>query len=361
VVLDFKSLYPSIIRTFNIDPYSYVSDCKGKNLIKAPNGACFRNEDGILPILIQRLWKEREKARNEKDELTRHAIKILMNSMFGIIASPSCRFFDLNIANAITHFGQYIIKLSAEEVEKMGYKWIYSDTDSLMILPGAKNLEGADKIGEKIEKHINEFYKNLVKKEYGRESFLELSYDKCFVKFLMPKLRGKEAGAKKRYAGLIVKDGKEEMQFTGLEFIRTDWTKLAKKFQHELFNLIFHNKDPANYTKKFVNDIKKGEYDELLVYKKSMRRKIEEYAVETPHKKAAEKVLAQGLKLESNVISYIMTEDGPEPLGHIKHKIDYEHYIKKQIKPIADSILVFFDADFDSLIKGSRQTNLDKF
>ena len=52
LILDFKSLYPSIMRTFNIDPYSYVLNCKGKNLIKAPNGACFRNDNGILPFSL---------------------------------------------------------------------------------------------------------------------------------------------------------------------------------------------------------------------------------------------------------------------------------------------------------------------
>ncbi len=358
VVLDFKSLYPSIIRTFNIDPYSYVSGCKGKNLIKAPNGACFRNEDGILPILIQRLWGEREKARKAKDELTRHAIKILMNSMFGIIASPSCRFFDLDIANAITHFGQQILKLTHEEINKLGYNVFYGDTDSNFVVSNAKNLNEADKTGIKIEKHINDFYNNLVKKEYNRDSFLELSYDKCFIKFLMPKLRGKEAGAKKRYAGLIVKNGKEEMQFTGLEFIRSDWTELAKKFQHELLDRVFHNKDIINFTKKFVDDIKKGEYDNLLVYRKNIRKELKKYTKTTPpHVKAARKLSV----LDSNKIEYVMTEAGPEPIQNLKHKTDYEHYIKKQIKPIADSILVFFNTDFDSLMAGSKQLDLTKF
>ncbi|MBI4447760.1 hypothetical protein HY643_02175, partial [Candidatus Woesearchaeota archaeon] len=145
VVLDFKSLYPSIIRTFNIDPSSYVEKCKGKNLIKAPNNACFRNEEGILPAIIQGLWGEREKARKEKDELARYAIKILMNSFFGVMASPSCRFFNLNIANAITHFGQFIIKLTAQRIEEEGYKVIYSDTDSVFIITKAKRMEEAEK------------------------------------------------------------------------------------------------------------------------------------------------------------------------------------------------------------------------
>ena len=358
LVLDFKSLYPSLIRTFNIDSYSYVSDCKGKNLIKAPNDACFRNENGILPFILTKLYHEREKARKEKDELTRHAIKILSNSFFGVLGNPSCRFFDMNVVNAITHFGQYIIKLTYDEIEKLGYKVIYQDTDSSFVISNAKSLEEANEVGRKIEKQINEFYKEFINKEYNRKSFLELSFDKCFVKFIMPKLRKAETGAKKRYAGLILKDGKEEIKFTGMEFIRSDWTGLAKKFQHELFDRIFHNKEVVDYVKNFLKDLKKGKYDDLLVYKKVMRKEIGDYAVDTPTKKVVNKLLAQGITLESNIISYIMTEDGPEHVDHLQHKIDYEHYIDKQIEPIADAILIFFNTNLDNLLKGNKQNSL---
>ncbi len=779
LVLDFKSLYPSIMRTFNIDPYSYVPDCKGKNLIKAPNGACFRNEKGTLPEILEKLYHEREKAIKEKDNLTKHAIKILSNSFFGLLANPACRFYDVNMTNAITYFGQHILKLTHEEINKVGYKIVYGDsitkdrfvtllinnqiviknieelfndyssnikkkgdkdfidlsrnnikaltlnyktiksefskltevirhktdkkvyrinqkygetictedhsivilkdgklkevkpkelnnnslinvkycsclkkidtvdlypllnkykieriykgrkkvseaklvndsylsfgwmnrkkpiilkrfinvgskdfdalcrllgvyvaegssstpettktrlgasisssntfllkqlqrdycrlfknvkvsiikstkkerkliyynkgqrkkviykdntyklqlmnilsavffkmlcgqkshskklpefiyhapnkykecflkymilgdgcrrendnrysnsykkqnfsyntsslqlisglsfvlgqlgvnyslqyrhskknytiqtcsknnirlntkieeinykgyvydlnvennhmfvdacgqillhnTDSNFVVSNAKNIDEADKIGMKIEKHINEFYKNLVKKEYNRESFLQLNYDRCFVKFLMPKLRKSDVGAKKRYAGLVIKDRKEEIQFTGLEFIRTDWTELAKKYQHELLDRIFHDKEIINFTKKFVENTKSGEYDNLLVYKKNIRKELGEYTkITPPHVKAARKLSV----LDSSKIEYVMTEDGPEPLQSLRHKIDYQHYINKQIKPIADSVLIFFNTDFESLMKGSRQMDLTKF
>ena len=361
LILDFKSLYPSMMRTFNIDPYSYVSDCKGKNLIKAPNGACFRNEDGVLPEILTKLYHEREKARKEKDELTKYAIKILMNSFFGVLANPSCRFFDINMTNAITYFGQDILKITHEEIKKLGYDIAYGDTDSSFVISKAKDLEEAENIGKNIAKYINEFYKKFIKNNYNRESFLELSYEKCFVKCLMPKLRKSDVGAKKRYAGLVIKNGKEEIQFTGLEVVRGDWTNLAKKYQQELLDRVFHNKEVINYTKKFVDDLNNGRYNDLLVYKKTMRKGIEDYAVETPHKKAAKKLIGAGIKLESNIIRYVMTEDGPEPFEHIKHKIDYKHYIEKQIKPIANSILVFFNTDFESLLNGNKQTLLDNF
>jgi len=62
--------------------------------------------------------------------------------------------------------------------------------------------------------------------------------------------------------------------------------------------------------------------------------------------------------LESNKIEYVLTEDGPEPIQNLKHKIDYKHYIDKQIKPIADSILVFFNTNFEALISSTKQKSL---
>ena len=63
-------------------------------------------------------------------------------------------------------------------------------------------------------------------------------------------------------------------------------------------------------------------------------------------------------KINSSIISYVITEDGPEPVEKIRHKIDYEHYIEKQLKPIADSILVFYNKKFDDLMSGSSQKTL---
>ncbi|MBI2671481.1 DNA polymerase II [Candidatus Woesearchaeota archaeon] len=358
LVLDFKSLYPSVIKTFNIDPYSFTK-IKANNVVIAPNNAMFRNEDGILPMIIQRLHEEREKAKSEKNDSASYAIKILQNSFFGVLASPNCRFYNLDIANAITHFARYLIQLTAKKINEMKYEVIYSDTDSCFLISNAKSHEEAKKIGEKIEKEINGFYDEFIKKEFKRKSFLELEFDKCFIRFLMPKLRHEEKGAKKRYAGLIInEDGKEEISFTGLEAIRSDWTDAAKKFQYELFDKIFHKQEVSSFIKKFVEDLKNGKYDDLLVYKKTLRKGLKNYTKISPqHVQAARKLD----KLESNVIEYYITTEGPEPKQKLKHKIDYDHYVKKQIKPIADSILTFFDKDFDDMIKGNKQTSLFKF
>ena len=279
-----------------------------------------------------------------------------MNSFFGVLANPICRFYNLNIANAITYFGQELVKKTAKQVGEKGYEVIYSDTDSVFINTKVNSKIEADKIGKKLETEINSFYENYIRKEYKRKSFLELEYEKCYLRFLMPKLRGKAEGAKKRYAGLLKEDGKEKLEFVGLETVRSDWTEAAKKFQQELLDRIFHKKEVTKFIKKFVEDLNAGKYDEGLIYRKSIRKELKGYVKTTPpHIKAARKLKNHKVK---RTIEYYITTDGPEPIQELHHKIDYKHYLDKQIKPIADTVLSFFDTTFEDTVEGTKQTSL---
>ncbi|MBN1175448.1 DNA polymerase II [Candidatus Woesearchaeota archaeon] len=376
LVLDFKSLYPSLMRTFNIDPYSYVGekqyleqeiDVNDKDqYIIAPNDAVFRNEEGIMPSMLKTLWDERDVARRQGNELARYAIKILMNSMYGVLASPNSRYHIRNLSNSITSFGQYFIKLTASRLEEQGYDVIYGDTDSVFVDVKTKDLLEADNIGKSIEKDLNKFIQKHIEEKYNTNSVLELEYEKLFKKFFMPKARGTEVGAKKRYAGLKVtglgtESQKEQLDFTGLEFVRRDWTELAKEFQLKLLDLIFSDaKDEAieNFVSNFVDDIKSGKLDELLVYRKSLRKDVESYTKTTPPHVKAARMLD---KIEGSIIEYVITLEGPQPIQKILAPLDYDHYIEKQIKPIADSVLGLLDSSFEDVMKGSKQSGLDSF
>ena len=143
LVFDFKSLYPSIIRTFNIDPLTYMAPSEvgsARDLIRTPSGACFRREPGILPELVARLWEARDRARRAGDPLAAQAIKILMNSLYGVLAATTCRFFSPALANAITLTGQHLIHMAADEVRRLGHAVIYGDTDSLFVASRAKGI-----------------------------------------------------------------------------------------------------------------------------------------------------------------------------------------------------------------------------
>ncbi|MBN2142297.1 DNA polymerase II [Candidatus Woesearchaeota archaeon] len=377
IVCDFKSLYPSIMRTFNIDPLNFVPESEvkkyekdnkdGKNgLVRVPSGAHFRNTAGIMPDIIERLLAQREKARKEKNEYARFAIKILMNSFYGVLANPMCRFYSRDMANAITLTGQHLIKLVAKKVEEEGFEVIYGDTDSIFVnlkledKNDRKNIEQAHKTGDKIAKDINSFFEEHIKKDYGRKNHLELEFEKVYKRFIMPKVRGSDIGSKKRYAGLKVDEkGSEKLEFVGLEFVRRDWTDLAKNFQKELLDRIFHKQEVTGYIKQIVEEVRAGKHDGWLIYRKALRKDVDEYTKTTPPHVKAARIL--GKDLDSSLIEYVLTVEGPEPIQKMSHKIDYEHYVEKQLRPIADSILDFFNTNFDDVVKGSRQQTLFGF
>lgn len=370
IVCDFKSLYPSIMRTFNIDPLAFnkeesqKEESSNKEFIVAPNNAHFSREQGIVPHLIETFWAEREKARIAGDELARYAIKIHMNSMYGVLASPNCRFFDRQIGNAITGFAQFFIKKTAEFIKEKGFEVIYGDTDSVFINLDCDTYEKAQTLGKQLEQEMNTYLNAFIDKEYKTESFLEMEFEKTFIRFVMPTVRGSDTGAKKRYAGLVKKkDGTTDISFTGLEMVRRDWTALAKDFQYALYTLVFDKEDVAKYVREYVADLKSGKLDDKLVYRKALRKDVDEYTKTTPpHVKAAMK-LGPGVleEMDSDIIEYVMTSDGPEPVQNLQSKIDYEHYIEKQLKPIADSILSFYNTSFDDQLKGTSQSSLFDF
>lgn len=362
-VFDFKSLYPSIMRTFNIDPLMHItnSDLNSpeSEIIKAPNGAIFKKQKGILSSILEELSKNRQKATDQGDKLTRGAIKILMNSIYGVMASPNCRFYSHEIANAITHFGHSIIKKTQELAKEHKYNAVYGDTDSVFLDLKEPDWKKAYEKAEKFEKIANQSFTENVKKEYAMTSYLELEFEKLYIKMFTPKTRGTERGAKKRYAGKkISKEGKTDMEFVGLEFVRSDWTDLSKKFQSEIIEKIFDDEDISMYTKNFTDKLKQGKFDELLVYRKTLRKNLEDYTKTTPpHVKAARKLD----KLDGNIIKYVQTINGPEPIEKIESPYDYEHYIEKQIKPLADSALGALGLSFDEANEEQKQTSLNNF
>ena len=127
------------------------------------------------------------------------------------------------------------------------------------------------------------------KKDYKVDSLLDLQFEKYYRKFYLPKAAMVVVkGLKKRYAGLLIKDGKEEINFVGMEYVRSDWTKLAKNFQFELFQKFFKDENVEQWIKSFVDEIKNHQYDSDLVYKKRLTKRPEEYTSNIPpHVKAA--------------------------------------------------------------------------
>lgn len=356
LVFDFKSLYPSIIRTFNIDPLTYVRQPNGDpSAVCAPNGAQFRRDvAGIIPALLATLAAEREQAKRGGNAVKANAIKILMNSFYGVLGAGASRLFSPEIANAITHFGHYVIRCAAAYAEARGHLVLYGDTDSLFISSGETDTERALQLGYELREAIGAAVAARVQREFGCASQLELEFEKLYGRFFLPEVRGGKVGSKKRYAGLRVTAGVEEIEFVGLESVRRDWSEVSKRFQRALMDRVFHDQPVDAFITAFVAELHAGRFDQELVYKKAIRKEIDTYTKTTPaHVKAARKSGATG-----GIVAYVMTRHGPEAVGDLTAPPDYMHYIEHQIAPIADAVLRFLGTDFASIVYPKKQLAL---
>lgn len=345
IVLDFKSLYPSIIQTFKIDPYSNLKS--EINTIKTLNDFKFSSTHHFLPEFIEQLIEQRNLAKKKNDKQLSQAIKILMNSFYGVMGSFGCRFYHPNLPTAITGTGHKLLLGSKEFLAKKGYEVIYGDTDSLFLKLKEGEGENAEANGKRIAEDLNNYWSEKIKNEYGLKSYLEIEFEKYYRKFILTPARGSETGAKKRYAGLLLQDGKETIEFVGMEVVRSDWTRLAKEFQVELYNRIFNNEEIENWLRDVVRKVKAGEFDDKLVYRKRLRKDVDDYTKNIPQHVKAARMLPE----TSGTVYYVITKRGPIPV-ELKHTdIDYDHYIEKQLKPIADSVLVLLGESFDSIVQ----------
>ncbi|VVP38222.1 DNA polymerase II [Pseudomonas fluorescens] len=365
LVLDYKSLYPSIIRTFLIDPVGLIEGLQhpdDADSVPGFRGARFSRKRHCLPSIVSRVADGRETAKREHNAPLSQALKIIMNAFYGVLGSSGCRFFDTRLASSITLRGHEIMLRTRKLIEEQGHAVIYGDTDSTFVwLRRAHGQEEAATIGHTLVKHVNDWWREHVREEYGLESALELQFEIHYKRFLMPTIRGAEEGSKKRYAGLVTRaDGTDEMVYKGLETVRTDWSLLARQFQQELYERIFQRKPYQDYVRDYVRKTLAGEFDDRLVYRKRLRRTLDDYERNVPpHVRAAR--LADEYNTQhgrprqyqnGGWISYVITLAGPEPLEVRRSTIDYDHYITRQLQPVADAILPFVDDDFSTLIGG---------
>jgi DNA polymerase-2 len=351
-VFDFKSLYPSIIRTFNIDPLSYVEQPQpGADLIRTA-GAAFVRTPAILPRMLDELFPRREAAKKAGDGVASNAIKILMNSFYGVLGTPACRFYNPALANAITGTGRELLLWSKAWFEAAGFKVLYGDTDSLFVDSGSDDPVRARARGRDLAAALNSELDRHIKERWGVASRLELEFEKLYLKLFLPRARHSARGASKRYAGLLGGVDADSVEFIGMEVVRRDWTALAKQVQRELYQRLFTDQSVDAYLADVVQKVRNGDLDSALVYRKNLRKDADEYTATTPPHVAAARKSSQPL---DRLISYVMTTAGAEPLDNVRHPLDREHYVLKQVKPVAEPVLATLGLDFERVIGDSRQ------
>ncbi|AJZ88154.1 DNA polymerase II [Klebsiella michiganensis] len=364
LVLDYKSLYPSIIRTFLIDPVGLVEGTAQPDVTHSVEGfigGWFSRDTHCLPEIVSQIWHGRDEAKRHGNKPLSQALKIIMNAFYGVLGTSACRFFDPRLASSITMRGHEIMRQTKALIESQGYDVIYGDTDSTFVwLKKAHSEEDAAQIGRRLVEYVNNWWQKHLKTTLSLDCALELEYETHFCRFLMPTIRGTDQGSKKRYAGLIQEGDEQRMVFKGLETVRTDWTPLAQQFQQTLYLRIFRGEPYQDYIRETIASLMAGELDSQLIYRKRLRRPLSEYQKNVPpHVRAARLADEHNQRLgrpaqyqNRGTIKYVMTMSGPEPVDYQQAPLDYDHYLTRQLQPVAEGILPFLEDDFATLMTG---------
>jgi DNA polymerase alpha subunit A len=270
LLLDFNSLYPSIIQEYNICFTTVTRQLEGQKNVdnsagvseadqKAAGGDGMsdfvvpdlpdltgsNNSNGerdwaVLPTLLRTLIQRRSVVKKQlkaaTDPVTKSllnnkqlALKLTANSMYGCLGFQNSRFYASPIAALVTGTGREILQNTCDLAQGMGYDVIYGDTDSIMIYTNSTDLNHVQEIGKKIKKEVNKMYR-----------LLEIEIDGVYKTMLLLK--------KKKYAAIIVNqkpDGSHtlSMEKKGLDLVRRDWCQLSKDLGTRCLELIMSGKE----------------------------------------------------------------------------------------------------------------------
>ncbi len=362
VVLDFKSMYPSLIISKNICFTTLSEDGE----IVSPSGARFMSKDrreGLLPTILSDLMAYRDSIKQSmklaQDEHEYHyldglqeAVKILMNTFYGVFASSFYRFTNKNIGAAITSFARGNVKGIISEVEADGIGVIYSDTDSVFIQSPADDLENSV-----------EFGKSLAERFSTEEGVLE------FEKLIEPLF---SHGKKKRYVGRVVWPVKEDdLLVRGYEIRRSDSFDLQSELLEELFKKILDedNEGAVAYVRETVQNTLSGNVEPKDLVISRTCKGVNAYV--NPDRMANVQAALKMTKLGYDFIpgmkvSWIVTDGSVVPQRvepyisgkEFEHRPDYRYYAGR-IAQTASRITEVFGWTEKDLMLGSRQFTFD--
>ncbi|AHC16189.1 DNA polymerase domain-containing protein [Salinispira pacifica] len=394
LVLDFKGLYPSIIRTFQVDPLAHAQwRCAGAALpqgyaswsehlpdtspwIISPNGAGFSRTGGILPELLDRFYEYREKAKKAGDANAAYAYKILANSFYGVLGSPGCRFAGSDLATSITGFAREILYWSRDRAEEHGFQVIYGDTDSLFLIPPEDTADSElEPRGSSFARWLNTELADFIREEYGLVSRLEIEFESIFAPLFIPPLKsvsGQELrdmlesagldapqGRAKSYAGIAHEPAAfpspdARLVIKGMEAVRRDWTGLARRVQEDVLKLIFSSASREailGYIQSTVEGMEKQENYQQLIISRRLSKPASGYRESAPPHVRAARIAEDRIQPDRPLkkIRYVMTGEGPRPVfpgENIPLPVpDKQWYIQKQILPVLESISAAVDWD----------------
>ena len=373
LVLDFKSLYPSIMRTYNISPDTLLTTGDEAST-QAPNGARFVTDavrHGIFPDLLQKLLEARREAKKAMKEADGEHKRILnarqlarkdiSNSFYGYTGYARARLFMLDVANAITAHGRLNIEKTKKLVEEQ-FKTdvVYGDTDSIFVKTQTTNLDEAKELGDRIS--------TFVTKELG--GYLELEFEKIYRTFLIL--------TKKRYVGWAFRkedeNWKDTIEMKGIETVRRDWCPLVSETMREVINIILKDGDVKRAMKTVrhvVDEIRQGKIDlDKLTIIKGITKHPDSYDGMLPHIELARKLSRRNPQEAPKIgdrIGFVivrgnqmLSKRAEDPAYVKKHNlaIDSDYYIQAQLLPPVERIFASLNVSKDELVGLGRQTSL---
>ena len=403
VVLDFKSMYPSIMIANNIcsttlvrddttdDSYSVSPTTQTRYLSK-------ENRVGLVPHLLEQLMQSRDRhkaalaeARAAGDEAEaflqdqlQYAVKILMNSFYGVFASSFYRFTHPDLGASITEWARHNIRGIIAQVEEDGHEVVYSDTDSIFVRSPVdkqapiKRPEDEDESlseWEGAKRDALQFGERLADR-FTREG-AELEFETALSAFF-------SHGAKKRYVGRVVWP-REEMLIRGYEVRRTDSFALLTRTMTDMFEMILDGEewDAVEMTKSVIDDVKARRTDvaDLVISrscKGTLRRdgsvdftKVYDNPDGLPYVRAAKERIRRGLPFTPGMkVGYIVTNAKSSPMtvepwlvdeiGEKAPKYDPDYYARRLAKSLG-RITEAFGWSETELLSGSRQQSIFDF
>ncbi|KAI8964097.1 hypothetical protein F5Y11DRAFT_117661 [Daldinia sp. FL1419] len=355
LVMDFNSLYPSIIQEFNIC-FTTVERSSLSDDEDAVPEVPTQQEQGILPRLIATLVSRRRSVKSlMKDksatpeqlatwDIKQLALKLTANSMYGCLGYTKSRFYARPLAILTTYKGREILRSTKELAESKSLQVIYGDTDSVMINANVESVADALKVGQEFKKAVNERYR-----------LLEIDIDNVFRRILLQ--------AKKKYAAINlveVPGGKfiEKMEVKGLDMKRREYCALSKEISSRLLNEILSGDETEvsvqrihEYLREVAGKMREHAVPipKYIIYTQLGKAPKEYPNADTmPQVQVALREIARGKNVRrGDVISYVVTGDSKssEPVAKRAYtpqdvmksdsglKVDVEWYIGKQIFP----------------------------
>ncbi len=363
-VLDFKSMYPSIIIKYNI---CFTTLSKDGDIL-SPTGVRFLSKEkreGLIPKLLAELMKKRDELKRKMKEDPdnrdyydglQKAVKILMNTFYGVLASSFYRFTNPDIGASITAFARDTIKRIIAELENEGIKVVYGDTDSVFFQSPYENLEKTIEFGMKKAEEISK-----------REKLI-LEFEKILEPFF-------SHGAKKRYVGRIIwpEEEKGNMVVRGYEIRRTDSFDLQSEAQRAVFEKILDGdiQGAIELAREIVSKVRAGKVPiESLVISRTVKDfKFYKNPDSMPNVQAARKLIKMGqefipgMKVAWIVVNARGSKQDVEPYipgMEFNRKPDYRYYARRVAETLA-RITDVFGVDEENLLTGSRQISLGAF